>query len=269
MVNDKRLKSSKCISNTLQSRIGNSLTPVNGNLERSAIKMPTAVLKPNQDSTMDSVLEYPFLTLQKYPQGFIVHLGATVSARSVKLLDKSAANSEDTEARDSWFNELRMEIRGHAKSLGCNVILGYTETASINNDDVTVLSACGTAAVINLNYVSSHEDGGVELKINKTGAAINPKELILTTSVEETIQLLEDNVQKIVISSENSAGIEADKMNGDDLNDVLNVSGNTNASSSGSNGISHQNYCNLYHIPYSRASIAIGGANIGKCSLCK
>lgn len=228
--------------------------------------MPTAVLKPNQDNTLDSVLEYPFLTLTKYPQGFIVHLGATVSARSVKLLDiKSAANCEDTEARDSWFNELRMEIRGHAKSLGCNVILGYTETASINNDDVTVLSACGTAAVINLNYVS-HEDG--ELKITKTGAAINPKELILTTSVEETIQLLEDNVQKIVISAENNAGVEADKTNGEDVNDVLNISGNANASG-GSIGITHQNYCTLYHIPYSRSSTQIGGANIGKCSLCK
>lgn len=235
------------------------------------------MLKPNQDNNMDSVLEYPFLTLTKFPPGFVIHLGATVSARSVKLLDKSAANSEDTEARDSWFNELRMEIRGHAKSLGCNVILGYTETASINNDDVTVLSACGTAAVINLNYVS-HEDG--ELKITKTtggGAPINPKELLLTTSVEETIQMLEDNVQKIIISAENGnggAGIETtDKNNGEDVNDVLNVSGNTNASSNGSNGISHQhqqhNYCNLFHIPYSRSSAQIGGSNIGKCCLCK
>lgn len=229
------------------------------------MKMPTAVLKPNQDSSMDSVLEYPFLTLTKYPPGFIIHLGATVSARSVKLLDKSAAaNSEDTEARDSWFNELRMEIRGHAKSLGCNVVLGYTETASINNDDVTVLSACGTAAVINLNYVS-HEDG--ELKITKTGTTINPKELLLTTSVEETIQMLEDNVQKIIISAENSAANatnENDKTaNGEDVNDVLNVS-------NGSNGIAyHHNYCSLYHIPYSRSSVQIGGSNIGKCCICK
>jgi hypothetical protein len=64
-------------------------------------------------------MEYPFLTLTKYPAGFIVHLGATVSARSVKLLEK-AAEKDDIETRDSWFNELRMEIRGHAKSLGCN-----------------------------------------------------------------------------------------------------------------------------------------------------
>lgn len=240
---------------------GNSLTP--GNLERSTVKLPSAVLKPNTENSLESVLEYPFLTLTKYPAGFIIHLGATVSARSVKLLDKSTANPEDMETRDSWYNELRMEIRGHAKSLGCNVVLGYTETANIN-DDVTVLSACGTAAVINLNYVS-HEDG--ELKITKTGASINPKELLLTTSVEETLQILEENAQKIIISTENGVGNA--ETNGDDLNnDVFNTSGNTN-NSSGSNGISHQNFCNLYHIPYSRSSVQIGGTNIGKCSLCK
>lgn len=228
------------------------------------MKIPSAVLKPNQDNSMDSVLEYPFLTLTKYPPGFIIHIGATVSARSVKLLDKST-NPEDMETRDSWFNELRMEIRGHAKSLGCNVVLGYTETATIN-DDVSVLSASGTAAVINLNYVS-HEDG--ELKITKTGTSINPKELLLTTSVEETIQILEENVQKIVISAENGNNTESEKTNGEDANnDVFNTSGNTNASS-GSNGISHPNYCSLYHIPYSRSSVQIGGANIGKCCLCK
>jgi hypothetical protein len=245
---------------------GNSLTP--GNLERNvnAKVMPSAVLKPpNQDNTMDSVLEYPFLTLSKYPSGFIIHLGATVSARSVKLLDKSMANAEDMETRDAWYNELRMEIRGHAKSLACNVVLGYTETASIN-DDVTVLSACGTAAVINLNYVS-HEDG--ELKITKTGASINPKELLLTASVDETIQMLEDNVQKIVISAENGGSNEHEKTStNEESNDVLNASTNTNASN-GSNGTSHSNYCSLYHIPYSRSSKQIGGTNMRKCCLCK
>lgn len=74
------------------------------------------MLKPLNQETME-MLEYPFLTLLKYPVGFIVHFGATVSARSVKLLEK-AAEKDEIETRDSWFNELRMEIRGHAKSLG-------------------------------------------------------------------------------------------------------------------------------------------------------
>lgn len=91
--------------------LGNSLTP-----GYQAPKIPSAVLKPLNQETME-MLEYPFLTLLKYPVGFIVHFGATVSARSVKLLEK-AAEKDEIETRDSWFNELRMEIRGHAKSLG-------------------------------------------------------------------------------------------------------------------------------------------------------
>lgn len=227
---------------------GNSLTPA---FDRSAVKMPSAVLKPlNQDSV--DMLEYPFLTLTKYPPNFIIHLGATVSARSVKLVDKSEL---DMEARDSWFNELRMEIRGHAKSLGCNVVLGYSETTSIN-DDVIILSATGTAAVINLHYSSDLGSHDGDVKVPK---AVNPKELLLTTSVEETMmQATEESSQKIVISSEIN-----EKLNGDDINDVLNVSANSSGASI------TQNNCSLCHIPYSRSSIYIGGANIGKCCLCK
>lgn len=217
--------------------LGNSLTP---GYDRN-VRMPSAVLKPLNQENMD-MLEYPFLTLTKYPMGFIVHFGATVSARSVKLLEK-AAEKDEIETRDSWFNELRMEIRGHAKSLGCNVILGYSESTTVS-DDVTVLSATGTAAVINLQYASDLTNG------------VNAKELLMTTSVEETVQHLEENTGKIIISSEAD-----EKANGDDGNDVLNTSGGS--------GAHQQNHCNLCHIPYSRSSIHVGGANIGKCCICK
>ena len=96
-------------------------------------------------------LEYPFLTMKTYPPGFIVHLGnrrflclffsgglnfhlchtgGTVSARSVKLLDR-INNSEEPETRDNWWTEIRMEVRSHARALGCSVILGYEEHTSI------------------------------------------------------------------------------------------------------------------------------------------
>ena len=42
---------------------------------------------------------------------------------------------------------MRKEIRSHKKTLGCNAVLGYTETAYIN-DEICVLSACGTAALL-------------------------------------------------------------------------------------------------------------------------
>jgi hypothetical protein len=209
--------------------------------------MPSAVLKPLNQENMD-MMEYPFLTLTKYPAGFIVHLGATVSARSVKLLEKSA-EKDDMETRDSWFNELRMEIRGHAKSLGCNVILGYSESTTIS-EDVTVLSAAGTAAVINLQYASEVTNG------------INQKDLLLTTSVEETVQMMEENAGKV------SAAAEADdKANGHEGHEVAFAT--SAANTSGGSATHSPNFCNLCHIPYSRSSIQIGGANIGKCCLCK
>ena len=88
------------------------------------------VTGPNTDS-MDTMLEYPFLTMTKYPPGFILHLGATVAARSVKLLER-VENPDEPEMRDSWWNELRMEIRSHARALGSNVVLGYSELTTIS-----------------------------------------------------------------------------------------------------------------------------------------
>ncbi|XP_031621264.1 C2 domain-containing protein 5 isoform X3 [Contarinia nasturtii] len=99
------------------------------------------------------MLEYPFLTLCKYPCGFILQLGSTVCARSVKLLER-VPNPDEPGERDFWWTELRMEIRSHARALGCNVVLGYTEITSIS-DDVCVLSAIGTAAVINTQFTMS------------------------------------------------------------------------------------------------------------------
>lgn len=105
----------------------------------------------------------------------MIYVGATVCARSVKLLER-VPNPDEPETRDSWWTELRMEIRSHARALGCNVVLGYTELTTISyvfffcmklndllillcgcsyRDEVCVLSVTGTAAVINLQYTSA------------------------------------------------------------------------------------------------------------------
>lgn len=233
--------------------IGNSLTPAV--YDRNTTRMPSAVLKTLNHQENGEMLEYPFLTMAKYPPGFIVHLGATVSARSVKLLEKTT-EKEELETRDAWFNELRMEIRGHAKSLGCNVILGYSESVTIS-DEVTVLSATGTAAVINLQYASD------------LPAGINPKELLLTTSVEETLQLIEENVGKIIMTSGENKDFDGEKggkttTTNDDANEGI-----MHSSSGGGGGTHPQNNCNLCHIPYSRSSVQITGVNMGRCCICK
>jgi hypothetical protein len=87
-------------------------------------------MKPPLNHENLDMLEYPFITMGKYPNGFILHLGATVAARSVKLLER-VPNPDEPETRDSWWNEIRMEIRSHARALGCNVVLGYSELTSI------------------------------------------------------------------------------------------------------------------------------------------
>lgn len=108
--------------------------------------------------------------------------GGTVSSRSVKLLER-ITNLEEPETRDAWWTEIRMEVRSHARALGCNVVLGYSENTSIC-DDVCVLSASGTAAVINLQFSSTTEpDTSGQHLISRVH--LHNKEL-MTTSLDRT-----------------------------------------------------------------------------------
>lgn len=130
---------------------GNSICVASDRLVQATALMKlnqATILKPTTEGL--EMLEYPFLTMCKFPAGFILHLGSTVAARSVKLLER-VPNPDEPEIRDSWWTELRMEIRSHARALGCNVVLGYLEETTIS-DDACVLSATGTAAVINMSY---------------------------------------------------------------------------------------------------------------------
>ncbi|KAF6211899.1 hypothetical protein GE061_012416 [Apolygus lucorum] len=113
---------------------GNSLS-----IEKGKLHIPP---QRTLDS-FDMVGDYPFLTMTKYPAGFIQHIAGMVSARAVKLL-----NVDEAETRDSWWTELRLEVRSHARALSCNAVIGYTEHTTVC-EDVCVLSASGTAAVIN------------------------------------------------------------------------------------------------------------------------
>ncbi|XP_053741046.1 C2 domain-containing protein 5 isoform X12 [Synchiropus splendidus] len=95
--------------------------------------------------------EFPFFTLTSFPPGFLVHVGGVVSARSVKLLDQ-IHNPDEPETRDAWWEEIRQEIKSHAKALGCHAVVGYSESTSIC-EEVCILSASGTAAILNPRYM--------------------------------------------------------------------------------------------------------------------
>ncbi|XP_014838234.1 PREDICTED: C2 domain-containing protein 5 isoform X1 [Poecilia mexicana] len=127
--------------------------------------------------------EFPFFTLTSFPPGFLVHVGGVVSARSVKLLDRihnpdliqSSRQSivrmerkmtgrqrksqdrlwsvtDEPETRDAWWEEIRQEIKSHAKALGCHAVVGYSENTSIC-EEVCILSASGTATILNPRYM--------------------------------------------------------------------------------------------------------------------
>ncbi|GJJ78451.1 hypothetical protein EMPS_10810 [Entomortierella parvispora] len=89
-------------------------------------------------------LEQQIFTLHEFPPGTVFNLGGIVSARSVKLIE-----NDDVETRETWWDELRDEIKSHARVLGCSHIIGYQEAATIN-DELIVLSAVGTAANLDM-----------------------------------------------------------------------------------------------------------------------
>ncbi|XP_068155466.1 C2 domain-containing protein 5 isoform X1 [Drosophila tropicalis] len=196
--------------------------------------------------TLD-MLEYPFLTMTKYPTGFILHLGATVAARSVKLLER-VPNPDEPEVRDSWWTELRMEIRSHARSLGCNVVLGYAETTTIS-DDVCVLSATGTAAVINMVFNRSISQTDI-FAISKAATTLPPG--AMSTSLEERdANGSEPSVSKESGSTSGAGGSSTGKRYG--LPPLLNGSRNT---------------CAICHIPYNLSSVPFN-VKMKKCAVCR
>ncbi|XP_069019670.1 C2 domain-containing protein 5 isoform X8 [Embiotoca jacksoni] len=130
---------------------------------------PLKTLLRQQTQTALEQREFPFFTLTSFPPGFLVHVGGVVSARSVKLLDRihnpalgntrsyklldwNNVTADEPETRDAWWEEIRQEIKSHAKALGCHAVVGYSERTSIC-EEVCILSASGTAAILNPRYM--------------------------------------------------------------------------------------------------------------------
>lgn len=91
--------------------------------------------------------EVQILTMKEFGPRVRIRVGGLVATRSVKFLGKLASKLSDQETRDGWWTELRDEIRGHAKTLCCTHVIGYTEASTIH-DDVIILSVTGTAATV-------------------------------------------------------------------------------------------------------------------------
>ncbi|XP_053356263.1 C2 domain-containing protein 5 isoform X2 [Clarias gariepinus] len=115
-----------------------------------------ALLRQQTQSGLEQ-REFPFFTLTSFPPGFLLHVGGVVSARSVKLLDR-IHNPDEPETRDAWWEEIRQEIKSHAKALGCHAVVGYSESTSIC-EEVCILSASGTAAILSSRFM---QDGALD-----------------------------------------------------------------------------------------------------------
>lgn len=177
------------------------------------------------------------MTLEKFPPGFIIHLGSCVCARSVKLLER-VANPDEPETRDCFWTELRMEIRSHARALGCNVVLGYSESTTIC-DDVCVFSATGTAAVINVQYIA-------ELGLaDSTGNLAATK---MTSSLDRN-------------DFERTSGGDGKASNGKGDIEVTNGTGTV----ADSNPFA---YCGVAHIPYNLNSVPFN-VSMDTCFMCR
>ncbi|XP_075325886.1 C2 domain-containing protein 5 isoform X12 [Odontesthes bonariensis] len=130
---------------------------------------PLKTLLRQQTQTALEQREFPFFTLTSFPPAFLLHVGGVVNARSVKLLDRihnpalgntrsyklldwNSVTADEPETRDAWWEEIRQEIKSHAKALGCHAVVGYSESTSIC-EEVCILSASGTAAILNPRYM--------------------------------------------------------------------------------------------------------------------
>ncbi|KAG0369375.1 hypothetical protein BC939DRAFT_466104 [Gamsiella multidivaricata] len=125
----------------VQRRRGSSLSSDSSSSTDSA---PSVASGARNSINNYKYLEQQIFTLHEFPPGTVFNLGGIVSARSVKLIE-----NDDVETRDAWWNELRDEIKSHARVLGCSHIIGYQEAATIN-DELIVLSAIGTAANLDM-----------------------------------------------------------------------------------------------------------------------
>ncbi|XP_059621362.1 C2 domain-containing protein 5 [Phlebotomus argentipes] len=222
---------------------GNSLT----SCERGTPAITRVVGATMKSANADNLdmLEYPFLTLDKYPPGFIIHLGSAVCSRSVKLLER-VPNPDEPETRDSWWTELRMEIRSHARALGCNVVLGYSETTTIT-EDVCVLSATGTAALINFPY-AGEQPVRMTSSLDRVEFEKDVKEGIKELKIASTAAKIIEGVASKPIEEVPEGGSDKD------------TSGNCQPSPTLA--------CSLLHLPYAANSVPFN-VSLDNCALCR
>ncbi|CAB0035264.1 unnamed protein product [Trichogramma brassicae] len=263
---------------------GNSLTGSDRSMGGYLKATSGATRTMNQEAL--EMLEYPFITMQQYPPGFVLHIGGLVSARSVKLLER-ISNLEEPEGRDAWWTEIRMEVRSHARALACNVVIGYKEETSIC-DDVCVLSGSGTAAVISLhstgqdhdNVLITHVQGPMTASLESDKGSVEKNMGALANKAagsQVSINQLTPASAASAMPSVASAAVNASTANNhhnqhqqqqQHRSKQRNTSESNEHEAAYSSPASSASACGLCHLPYNKSSVNFQ-VNVSKCAVCR
>ncbi|KAJ2999533.1 hypothetical protein HDV02_002680 [Globomyces sp. JEL0801] len=195
------------------------------NRENSLIRDPISVyLPPNSNSTPDKpflspemkedpapiddislpspTMQFPshlnirpaepvILTLNTFPEFAISGTGGYVCAAAIKILDTDTREIRDV--RDQWWTEIRDELKLHAKTLGCNYVVGYSEMTSIS-DEVMLLYCSGTAVNLDFSLLQTVSvnpkpvDDIIGLQSPRVSAAMNTENQTFNEQVGESMR---------------------------------------------------------------------------------
>ncbi|CAI5746879.1 unnamed protein product [Peronospora destructor] len=194
-------------------------------------------LKAPEVFNISALYKVQLITLKVCHPAMRIRLAGIVSARSVKYLGKLQTKLADQETRDSWWLELREEIRAHAQSLQCPFVIGYTEGS-------------GTAAVLKnpLEERPTRQDMVTSNDVDDDGpdvhAAASP---ILSLSLSEFSTSLSHRSPSSTFTAQSPVAPPRAK--------------------SRRSGVS-KSPCPLCHIPYSRSLAPFSNMRIIRCGVC-
>ncbi|KAF1747423.1 hypothetical protein GCK72_023885 [Caenorhabditis remanei] len=120
----------------------------------------------------------PILTIDKLPAERQVGLGSLLTCRSIQILNED--ENPETVRRDYWV-ALRAEIFQQARSVGCNLVVGYSESVNVN-DSVALLTCTGTAIVLSDGNEPANTNNGP----NESSARNSP--VVIRDSSEKEIK---------------------------------------------------------------------------------
>ncbi|XP_065179725.1 C2 domain-containing protein 5-like [Sycon ciliatum] len=205
--------------------------------------------------------EFPFFTVDSLPPGVLKHIAGMVVCRSVELLTDITDDDKIIRVHDDWWHKVRREVMSHAHSCGCNAIVGYEETVAIDGEDVVLLSASGTAAIVQLNCVStpsfkSQESNAAE---GATTAAM------LTTSAPTSVGGAPPSGSATTVTT--AAAAPHTSVGGDDRHAQHQQLTNLYRHQS-SGVVPSAESCALLHVPAQRWSVLQHRQDQAKCSVC-